>query len=167
MDNFERRQKHLLREFKEGRRHPTLWAFIHLRIPSLSFSYRGQRVRFYDDDNGQQYYTYLFGKVWSMGSFNLECEAEAKAIIDEKLDHIANVETPLGCPNGEIAWHYGKDGRRKIVLRYDGLVCHLSGNIRNMRALMAEALTQVSTIEAAKAELEDQIKQSKHIDKSK
>lgn len=155
MDKSERWDRHLKKEFAEGRKRPTLWAFFHLRNPRMSFSYRGHRVRFYDDDSGQQYYSYLFGEARSFGAYNLCCAEEAKTIIDDRLDFVCVVDTPKEYPNGEVRWHYGNDGKRHLAVFYDDFVRELDGSVKDIPALQKEAYDEIAMINSLMEDYSD------------
>lgn len=138
--------KHLEKEFKPGRRYPTLWAFFHLRLKKESFWYRGQHVHFYEDDQGQQMYTYLFKQSWSFGAYNMSYKEDAKAIIDYKLDRVAVVERTKG-PNGVLEYLYDRDGKRKIFLEYKGIT-QLISDKKKLKGMSLDTALYKAQVEA-------------------
>lgn len=122
--NAKKYAKHLSKEMQRNRTHPTLWARFHLK--SGTMNYRGYHVVFYNDDCGQQVYTYLFGHCVSFGSYNLGYREDAQYLIDEHLDHIAETEKYEGRV-ADIEYRYNRAGKRRPHLCYRERLYEIEG----------------------------------------
>ncbi len=82
--------------------------------PTDTLDYRGYHIDFYDDDYGQQVYTYWEDKELGFGAFNMGYKDDMKYLIDKKIDTIAEIPGFKGA----VLEYFDNVTNRDVRLRY-------------------------------------------------
>ena len=82
-----------------------------------TLDYRGIHVDFYDDDYGQQVYTYFDNKEIGFGAYNMSYKEDIKYLIDKKLDTIYEFDLDSGYLGTCISW-FDNNGWEDIKITY-------------------------------------------------
>ena len=82
-----------------------------------TLDYRGIHVDFYDDDSGQQVYTFWEGQTKGFGAYNTMYKEDMKGLIDKKLDTIYEFDKDSGYLGTCISW-YDNNGWDDIKITY-------------------------------------------------
>ena len=136
-----------------------------LDVPVDSLDYRGIHVDFYNDDYGQQVYTYFDNEDIGFGAYNMSYKEDMKYLIDKKLDVITRFtnlrdEGINGC---ELAY-FDNLGYRDIRLTYrlrELQVFVVDGFVSDMDAYIEELIPKCETILRAHKTKERVIKSKK------
>ena len=82
-----------------------------------TLDYRGIHVDFYDDDYGQQVYTYFDNEEIGFGAYNMNYKEDMKYLIDKKLDTIYEFDLDSGYLGTCISW-FDNNGWEDIKITY-------------------------------------------------
>lgn len=91
-----------------------------------TLEYRGYHVDFYNDDFGQQVYTYFDGEEIGFGTYNFNYKDDMKYIIDNKLDVISNFSElqDEGIYGAQARW-FINSGYDDIQVIYKGRIIYI------------------------------------------
>lgn len=86
--------------------------------PVTVVNYRGYELGIWDDDNGQQFYTYINDEEIGFGSFNTNFQDDLEFLVDMRLDFIFDYgDWDLDLFGGHLQW-FNNGGHRDIELVY-------------------------------------------------